>query len=96
MSHTHGIRRVCLHPAREVVCVCVCVCVCSVVSDSLGLYGLQPPPGNSPGNNTGVGCHFLLQGIFPAQGSNPGRLQLLHWQTDGFFTPVPSGKPPSS
>ena len=27
------------------------------------------------GKNTGVGCHFLLQGIFPTQGSNPG---LLH------------------
>ena len=26
--------------------------------------------GDSPGNNTGVGCHFLLQGIFPIQGSN--------------------------
>ena len=30
---------------------------------------------NSPGKNTGVGSHFLLQGIFPTQGSNPG---LLH------------------
>ena len=28
--------------------------------------------GNSPGKKTGVGCHFLLQGIFPTQGSNPG------------------------
>ena len=28
--------------------------------------------GDSPGKNTGVGCHFLLQGIFPTQGSNPG------------------------
>ena len=28
---------------------------------------------------TGVSCHFLLQGIFPIQGSNPG---LLHWQVD--------------
>ena len=27
--------------------------------------------GDSPGKNTGVGCHFLLQGIFPTQGSNP-------------------------
>ena len=27
------------------------------------------------GKSTGVGCHFLLQGIFPTQGSNPG---LLH------------------
>ena len=31
--------------------------------------------GNSPGKNTGVGCHALLQGIFPTQGLNPG---LLH------------------
>src|SRR5574337_1312024 len=30
-----------------------------------------------PGQNTGVGCHFLLQGIFPTQGLNPG---LLHWR----------------
>jgi len=34
------------------------------------------PPGSSvheifPGKDTGVGCHFLLQGIFPTQGSNP-------------------------
>ena len=28
--------------------------------------------GDSPGKNIGVGCHFLLQGIFPMQGSNPG------------------------
>ena len=34
-------------------------------------------PWNSPGNNTGVGCHPLLQGIFLTQGSNPG---LLHWR----------------
>ena len=27
---------------------------------------------DSPGKNTGVGCHFLLQGIFPTQGLNPG------------------------
>ena len=25
----------------------------------------------SPGKNTGVDCHFLLQGTFPTQGSNP-------------------------
>ena len=28
--------------------------------------------GDSPGKNTGVGCHALLQGIVPTQGSNPG------------------------
>ena len=31
--------------------------------------------GDSPGKNTEVGCHALLHGIFPTQGSNPG---LLH------------------
>ena len=36
-------------------------------------------PWDSPDKNTGVGCHFLLQGIFPTQGSN---LCLLNWQAD--------------
>ena len=31
--------------------------------------------GDSPGKNTGVGCHALVQGFFPTQESNPG---LLH------------------
>ena len=34
-------------------------------------------PWDFPGKNTGVGCPFLLQQIFPTQGLNPG---LLHWQ----------------
>ena len=42
----------------------------SVVSDSLRHHGLDSP-WNSPGQNTGVGSHSLLQGIFPIQGSNP-------------------------
>ena len=68
------------------VCVCVCVCVCSVVSDSVRPYGLKPArllcPWDFPGKNTGVGCHFLLQGIFPAQGSVLRLLHLLHWQLE--------------
>ena len=36
-------------------------------------------PWDSPGKNTGVGCHDPLQGICPTQGSN---LHLLHWQAD--------------
>ena len=55
----------------------------SVVSDSLWPHGLQSArllcPWDFLGNNTGVSCHFLLQGIFPTQGSNPS---LLHWQAD--------------
>ena len=39
--------------------------------------------------NTGVGCHALLQGIFPSQGPNARH---LHWQTQ-FFTSKPHGKP---
>ena len=54
---------------NENVCVCVCARVCSVVSSSLRPNGLWPTrllcPWNFPGKNTGVGCHFLLQGIFP-------------------------------
>ena len=33
-------------------------------------------PWDFPGNNTGMDCHFLLQGIFPTQGSNPGLAHL--------------------
>ena len=55
---------------------------CSVVSDSLRPHGLYPTkflcPWDFPGKSTGVGCHFLLQEIFPTQGLNPG---LPHSQT---------------
>ena len=51
----------------------------SVLSDSLRPQECSPPGssvhGDSLGQNIGIGCHFLLQGIFPTQGSNPG---LLH------------------
>ena len=43
----------------------------SVVSDSLRPNGLYSS-WNSPGLNTGVDSLFLLQRIFPTQGSNPG------------------------
>ena len=45
---------------------------------------------DSPGKNTGVGSHFLLQGIFPTQGSNLWLLRLLHWQ-EGSLPSVPLG-----
>ena len=55
------------------------------------------PPGSSvhdesPGKNTGVGCHALLQGIFPTQGLNPSLSQLLHLQADSLPL-APPGKP---
>ena len=71
----------------------------SVVSDSWQSPGLQParPPcrWDPPGKNTGVGCHALLQGIFPTQESNPSFLHLLHWQV-GCLSLVPHGKPKGS
>ena len=36
--------------------------------------------GNSPGKNTRVGCHALLQGIFQTHGLNSCLLCFLHWQ----------------
>ena len=52
-------------------------------------HGLQPAmllcPEDSPGKNTEMGCHALLQRMFPTQGANPHLLCLLNWQT-GFFT----------
>ena len=48
----------------------------SVMSNSLESHVWWPArllhPWDFPGKNTGVVCHFLCQGIFPAQGSNPG------------------------
>ena len=50
----------------------------SIMTDSLQLPGPQPArllcPWNSPGKNTGVLSHPLLQGIFPTQGLNSGLL----------------------
>ena len=58
-------------PSRAVV-----IQSCPILCDSMDC---SPPVSSvhadSPGKNTGVGCHALLHGIFPSQGSNPG---LLH------------------
>ena len=64
-----------------VLCVCVCVkatrsclTLCNPMDCSPLIYRFLCP-WNSPSKNAGVGSHSLLQGIFPAQGLNPG---LLH------------------
>ena len=66
------------------------------VSNPLRPHGLWPTrllcPWDYPGKNTGVGFHFLLQGIFLTQGSNLCLLYLLHWQADSLPL-APSGKP---
>ena len=57
-------------------CLCaklpqLCLTLCNPMDHNL--------PVDSPGKNTAVGCHFLLQGIFLTQESNPGLLPLLLW-----------------
>ena len=56
----------------------------SVMSDTVRPYGLKHArilcPWDSPGKNTWVGCHALIQIIFLAWESNPHLLGLLHWQ----------------
>ena len=53
--------------AGKVFVIQLCLMLCNPMDGSLC-------PWNSPGKNTGVGCHSLLQGVFPTQGSNPGFL----------------------
>ena len=81
--HCPSVRWTCMHrhlPCPESECVS-----CSVVSASLWPHGLLPAsllcPWDSPGKNTGVGSHFLLQGIFPTQ----DRTQ-VSWVAGGFLT----------
>ena len=61
----------------------VCLCMLSHVGFFV-THGLWPIrllcPLDYPSKNTGVDCHFLLQGIFPTQGLNLNLLHLLHWQ----------------
>ena len=72
-------------------CVRCNVCMCAVprvMSPLLQPHGLWLTrllcPWNSPGKNTGVGFHFLLQGIFPDP--EPISLALLRGQADFFTT----------
>ena len=57
----------------ESAVLCLVSQLCPTLCDSMdcSLPG-SSVHGDSPSKNTGVGCHVLLQGIFPTQGSNPG------------------------
>ena len=68
---------------------------CPTLFDTMGCSPPASSPRNSPGKNTGVVCHFLLQGIFPTQGSN---LCLLHcrqilYQLSHLGSPHPGADP---
>ena len=71
------------------VCVHVCAQLCQTLCDPWTVVLRLLCPWNSPGKNTGVGGHFLLQDIFLTQGSNPG---ILHCRQT-FVLSEPLGKP---
>ena len=61
---------------QSLVCFTVCMCLVTQLNLTLCNPTDYSPPGcsvhgDSPGKNTGVGCHALLQGTFPTKGSNP-------------------------
>ena len=73
-----------------------CVCakslqLCSTLCDPMDRSPLGSPcPWDFPGKNTGVGYHFLLQGIFPTQGLNPHLLCHRYWH-GSFLIPETGG-----
>ena len=77
---------VCVH-----VCVCVCAKLCPTLCNPMDYSLPDSCPCNFPGKNTGAGCHFCPQGIFPVQGLNSCRFHLLHWQV-GPLPAEPPGK----
>ena len=86
-----------LYAIKPNIYVHVCVCVCRLLScvQLCNAMDCSLPGSSGLGKNTGVGCHFLLQGISPTQGSNPHLWYLLHWQV-GSLPLVPPGKPPQT
>ena len=82
----------------KIACEHVCMPGCLVAQSCLTLFNPTDcsSPGSSvhgifPDKNTGVGCHALLQGIFPTQGSNLSLLCLLQLES-GFFTADQGGQ----
>ena len=60
-------------------CYCLVTKLCPTLLCPHGLWPARALcPWDFRGKNTGVGCHFFLQGVFPTQGLNPHVLCLLH------------------
>ena len=71
----------CIHSTAVLCYTVTSICVWLFVTLQMWPTGLLHP-WDSPGKNTGVGCHALLQDIFLTQGSNLSLLHFLHWQVD--------------
>ena len=76
------------HP-HEILDQSSCSCLVAQWCLTLQRYGLRPIrllcPWVFPGNNSGVGCPFLLQEISLTQGGNPRLLHLRHGQVDSLL-----------
>ena len=83
LEATHICKDLYVYMLLRVLCLVIKLCLML-----LQPHGLQPTrlhcPWDFPGKNTGLSCHFLLQGIFPTQGSN-----LFPALAGGFFTSEP-------
>ena len=80
----------------KVVCVVLCVSVtksCPTLAIPWTVTTRLLCPWDSPGKNTGVGCHFFLQGIFPTLELNPGllRCRQMIYQLSYEVTPKSNG-----
>ena len=100
-THFHGLTRCWLLVSEfwfflEEPGVCLCLCVhfklCPTLCDPMNRSPPGSCPWDSPGKNTGVGCYFRLQGLFPIQRSSLCLWHLLHWQADSLPL-APPGKP---
>ena len=72
LVHIPSVLRACMHAILLQLCPTLCDPMDCSLPDS-SVHGMD-----SPGKHTGVGCHALLQGIFPTQGAYPSLLGLLH------------------
>ena len=66
----------------SLTCCCLVAKLCPTIATPWTVAHQAPLSMDFPGKNTGVGCHFLLQGIFSTQGLSLCLLRLLHWQAD--------------
>ena len=66
-----------IYDSPLVLCLVAQLCLALCEPMDCGLTG-SSVHGNSPGKNTEVRCHALLQGIFQTQGSNPDILHCRH------------------
>ena len=90
--HSSKASVLCYIDSRKLTVLCAVLCWFQLFATPQSVVCQAPCPWDCPGKNTGGGCHFLLQGIFPTRGLNPHLSHLLHWQVGSLPLASP-GKP---